>query len=618
MRIELCAVLALAGTTLLGAVEPAATPAPPAPTPAAVTLAPADRTAILAKTATLRLAPDLAPLTPGERAAVEHLLQAGGILQRLYEDARHPSAERERNHLLDESRSPGSPASRRKSAAESASESDAARLFRLFQGPIATTLDNRRVPFLPVEAETPGKNVYPAGITAAEIETFLAAHPQERAAILDARTVVRRATAEALAADLDTLQRVPLVSGLHPFLAGKLTALAEHPHPQVLYAVPQAVAWARPLATAYLSLLHAADAVAADDAEFSGYLRNRARDLLSNDYESGDAAWVTGRFGRLNAQIGSYETYDDALFGVKAFPSMSLLLRDEAATAELAKSLGSLQEIEDALPYSPKKRVRPEIPIGVYEVIADFGQARGTNTATNLPNDPLFSRRYGRIILMRANILKNSDLFANAQKRWNAAIAPASRGGLAGDGGSGGFQRTLWHEIGHYLGPEWTRDGRGLDQALAGWADAVEEMKSDLVSLFAMQKLAERGLATPERLSAVRASGILRVLNDNQPRRDQPYQLMQLVQFNWFLDKGLLTTNADGFLTIHDEKYAATVAGLLSEALALQLSGDPAATEALFTRWTEWKPDLHEATAKRLRDAQTTRYNLVRYAALGE
>ena len=169
---------------------------------------------------------------------------------------------------------------------------------------------------------------------------------------------MRRATAEALAADLDTLQRVPLVAGLHPFLAGKLTALAEHPDPQVLYAVPQAVAWARPLTTAYLSLHHAADAVAADDAEFAGYLRNRARDLLSNDYESGDAAWVTGRFGRLNAQIGSYETYDDALFGVKAFPSMSLLLRDEAATAELAKSLGSLQEIEDALPYSPKKRVR--------------------------------------------------------------------------------------------------------------------------------------------------------------------------------------------------------------------------------------------------------------------
>lgn len=594
MKTRRLALLPFAAATMLGAVEPAAV------------LPPAEAAAILQKTATLRLAPDLSHLTPGEKAAVEHLLQVGGIFQRLYEDARHPAAETERNRLLDEARDIG---------ATGAKESDAALLFRLFQGPIATTLDNRRVPFLPVEAETPGKNVYPAGITAAEIEGFLAAHPEERTSILGDRTVVRRATAEALAADLDTLERVPLIAGLHPFLAAKLMELAEHPDPLRLYAVPQAVAWARPLATAYLALLHAADAVEADDAEFAGYLRNRGRDLLSNDYESGDAAWVTGHFGRLNAQIGTYETYDDALFGVKAFPGMSLLLRDEAATAELAKSLGSLQTIEDALPYAPHKRVRSEIPIGVYEIIADFGQARGTNTATNLPNDPLHSRRYGRIILMRENIMKNPDLFASAQRRWNAAMAPASRDGLAGDGG---FQRTLWHEIGHYLGPEQTRDGRSLDQALQGWADAVEEMKSDLVSLFAMQKLADAKLAAPERLKAVHASGILRVLNDNRPRRDQPYQLMQLVQFNWFLDKGLLTKSTDGFLEVHDERYAATVASLLTEVLALQLAGDPAAAEAFFSRWTEWKPDVHEAIAQRMRDAQTTRYNLVRYAALGE
>ncbi|MEO7795677.1 MAG: NUDIX hydrolase [Thermoanaerobaculia bacterium] len=609
MRLRTFALLLLSGSTgLSSAAEPAAKPASAlsaaaaaASTPAAAApaagLSAAEMKALLKKTATLRLAPDLSQLTTGERAAVDQLLQVGGILQWLYEDARHPEAERERNRLL------GEP------------QSDASLLYRLFQGPIATTLDNRRVSFLPVAAEIPGKNVYPAGITAAEVESFLAAHPEERESILDDRTVVRRATAEALAADLETLQRVPLVAGLHPFLAGRLTELAEHPDSQILYAVPQAVAWARPLTTAYLSLLHAADDLAADDAEFAGYLRNRARDLLSNDYESGDASWVTGHFGRLNAQIGSYETYDDALFGVKAFPSMSLLLRDEAATAELSKSLGSLQQIEEALPYTQRKQIRAQIPIGVYEVIADFGQARGTNTATNLPNDPLHSRRYGRIILMRENIMKNPDLFANAERRWNAAVAPASRGGLAGDGG---FQRTLWHEIGHYLGPEVTRDGRGLDQALQGWADAVEEMKADLVSLFAMQKLADAKLATPERLSAVHASGILRVLNDNRPRRDQPYQLMQLVQFNWYLDKGLLTMTPDGYLEIDAAKYAETVAGLLTEVLALQVAGDPAAVEAFFTRWTEWKLDLHEAIGKRMRDAQTVRYNLVRYAALGE
>ena len=139
MRVPLLALLPLAGAAMLGAAEPPAV------------LSPADATAILQKTSTLRLAPDLSHLTPGERAAVEQLLQVGGIFQRLYEDARHPAAEIERNRLLNEPRAPGG------------EESDAARLFRLFQGPIATTLDNRRVPFLPVAAETPGKNVYLSG-----------------------------------------------------------------------------------------------------------------------------------------------------------------------------------------------------------------------------------------------------------------------------------------------------------------------------------------------------------------------------------------------------------------------------------------------------------------------
>ena len=38
-------------------------------------------------------------------------------------------------------------------------------LYRLFQGPIATTLDNKREPFLPVDGLKPWKNMYPWGIT---------------------------------------------------------------------------------------------------------------------------------------------------------------------------------------------------------------------------------------------------------------------------------------------------------------------------------------------------------------------------------------------------------------------------------------------------------------------
>ena len=58
----------------------------------------------------------------------------------------------------------------------------------------------------------------------------------------------------------------------------------------------------------------------------------------------------------------------------------------------------------------------------------------------------------------------------------------------------GNFYRTLWHEVGHYLGVDRTKDDRDLDEALQDDSNALEEMKADLVSLFVAEALTEAGL----------------------------------------------------------------------------------------------------------------------------
>ncbi len=541
---------------------------------------------ILAKTETIRLAPDLSSLTDDERAALKDLLEVGGIMQKLYESSRHHEAlpAYDRLRVLDVQLS------------QAKVTQNLLDLYRLFQGPIATTLDNQREPFLPVAPPSPSRNVYPLDATRAEIEAFLSANPDLRDEILGERTVVRRATTASLGRDQQILNTFALLRELHPDVFAKVRGMRQDL--TKLYAVPYSIAYADELVSAFRQLTHAAGTIEKSDPEFARYLRNRARDLVTNDYESGDASWVTGRFKRLNAQIGAYETYDDPMFGVKAFHSMSVLLRNEKATEELRKALGGLQAIEDALPYENHKRIREDIPIGVYQVIADFGQARGTNTATILPNDALFSRRYGRTILMRENILKSPEILAASERVWKAATEPAH---AADFGPDGNFQRTLWHEIGHYLGPN--------GDALEDYADAMEEMKADLVSLFALQRMNHPSLR------AIQASGIARTLQNVKPRRDQPYQTMQLVQFNWFLDKGLISANPR--LTIHYEKYPDAVTSLLREVLKLQQEGDKAAAAAFFDKWTTWT-DVHEKLAARIREAQGARFRIVRYAALGE
>src|SRR5690606_6012441 len=357
---------------------------------------------VLARTETIRLAPDLAHLGPGERAALERLLEVGAIFQEIYEDQRHAQTLAVRARLM-----PGS---------------DEATLYRLFQGPIATTLDNRRVPFLGVEPAPPGKNLYPLDLTETEYETYLAAHREQREELTHLRSVVRRATAENLARDIAALRRHAVLEALHPGLLERLERLALTPDPGVLYAAPYSLAWADRIVRASRLLFEAAEAVEGEDGEFAGYLRNRARDLLADDYEAGDAAWITGRFGNLNAQIGAYETYDDELAGLRAAFSLSLLSRRNEETEALRRGLGGLQAIEDALPYDRHKKVREDIPVGVYDVIADFGQSRGGNTASILPNEAYIVRRYGRTILLRANIMRSPEIFASTERSWAAVV----------------------------------------------------------------------------------------------------------------------------------------------------------------------------------------------------
>jgi hypothetical protein len=555
--------------------------------------------AVLATTQDIRLSPDLGALSPGEHKALARLLDVGRIIQAVYEQSRHHQARQALAALEGPRRPPHADM--------------LLRLYRLNQGPIATTLDNARVPFVPVDPSPPGKNVYPWGVTRDEIERYLSAHPGERDRILDPRTVVRRATAATLRRDLADLRAHPVLDTLHPGLRARLSA---KPDPSAFYAVPYAVAYADEMLKAYALLVAAADDLAGDDRELAGYLRNRARDLLTNDYESGDAAWVTGRFGRLNAQIGAYETYDDELYGTKAFYAVSLLLRDEKASAALREAIKGLQEIENALPYEGHKRVREDIPVGVYEVIADFGQARGTNTATILPNDALLARRYGRTILLRSNIMRHADLFKGADGSWRAAVADPFAEDLGPDGD---FQRTLWHEIGHYLGPDRDQQGRSLDLALQENAPALEEMKADLVSLFAARALRERAYYDDATLRTVYAAGIKRTLQNVRPRREQPYQTMQLMQMNYFLEKGLLEWDAARqALVIHYDRYHDTVSRLLREVLAVQRAGDKPASDRFIERYTTWAADLHEPLAAKMRAATPYRFRVVRYAALGE
>ena len=119
-------------------------------------------------------------------------------------------------------------------------------------------------------------------------------------------------------------------------------------------------------------------------------------------------------------------------------------------------------------------------------------------------------------------------------------------------------------------------------------------------------------------LRAHYADGIRRTLQVVRPRPEQPYQNMQLMQFNYFMEHGLIEPRGDtALLAINYDRYHEIVTALLGEVLHLQYAGDYEATKAFVERWNYWDDRVHGRLAELMRDQVKYRGTMVRYAILG-
>ena len=223
-----------------------------------------------------------------------------------------------------------------------------------------------------------------------------------------------------------------------------------------------------------------------------------------------------------------------------------------------------------------------------------------------LPNEARLTRKYGRTIMLRENVIANPAGLVRQRARWQAAMAPAHRHMLTEEGH---FQQTLWHEIGHYLGPLEDRAAH-LDE------DGVllEELKAELISVRAADHLHGRGLIGPETRAGIRASAILPMLRPVRPVRDQTYETMWLVGLNYFLSHGLLEPGPDG-LRFHADRCPGVVEAMLGEVLALLDGGTRAAAAAFIARHSTWD-ERHDALAAAVRTVERYRFSRYVYSIL--
>ncbi len=476
-----------------------------------------DIEARLAQYATVELSTDMSVLTDRERAMLPLLIEAAGPMTDLFWRQAYGNGDSLLNSIDD-------PATRR--------------FVTINYGPWDRLAGNE--PFLPGVGPKPaGANYYPADMTKAEFDAGLDA-PQ------------------AVADDLKSLY-----------------TLVRRGDDGALTAVPYHEAFSEPLAVSAAKLREAADL--AEDPGLRRYLTERARALVTDDYQPSDLAWMDMKDNRLDIVIGAIETYEDQLYGYKASYEAYVLVKDLAWSERLARFAAFLPALQRGLPVPETyKRETPgsDADLNAYDVVYYAGDANsGSKTiAINLPNDEEVQLAKGTRRLQLKNAMRAKfdrilvpiagELIADDQRRHITFDAF--------------FENTMFHEVAHGLGIKNTVNDRGtVRQALKEHASPIEEGKADILGLYMVTWLRDNGHLTDGELMDNYTTFLAGIFRSVRFGATSAHGRANMARFHFFREAGAFSYDAaTGTYRVDMDAMRTAMADLSRLLLTLQGDGD--------------------------------------------
>jgi hypothetical protein len=486
----------------------------------------------LARFKTVKMPFDASALSPRERQMVDSLVTALRELENIYWRQSDPEG-LALYVALEGDKSPLAQKLRR---------------YLVINGSRFDLVDNNK-PFVGTMPMPPGHALYPADLTRAEIEAYVAKNPARKPALYNPYSVVTRTGAD-------------------------LSAEAYR---------SRFVEFLRPAAAA---LRKAADL--SDDAAFAKFLRLRADALLTDDYYNSDIAWLDLKNPKFDIIYAPYETYLDDLLGVKTSYGAAILIRNEAESQKLALYERYIPDIQDALPLALEDRpsVRGHAtPMEVMDAPLRAGDLRHgyQAVADNLPNDARIHQQKGTKKIFFKNFM---------DARVNEVILPlAARvmdAGQAKQASADGYlASTLMHEICHGLGPAFARvNAKQTDirEAIGGLFGGLEEAKADAVGMHALKWLVDKGALPQSRLQEYYASYVAGIFRTVRFGVGEAHGRAEMMEFNYLSEQGAIT-NVAGRYRIDYAKMPAALAALAKELLEQEATGNRARTEAWFAKY---------------------------------
>ena len=421
-------------------------------------------------------------------------------------------------------------------------------------------LDNN-APFIPeVGPRLPGANLYPKDISKTEFEAAVAKGPAARADSLKSLyTLIRRAPDSSL------------------------------------IAIPYHVAFKAQNEIAAAKMREAAKL--AEDPGLKKYLELRAAALLDDNYQASDYAWMDMKNNTLDLVIGPIETYEDELYGYKAANEAYVLVKDKAWSQRLSRYAAMLPALQKGIPVAEQyKRERPatDSDLNAYDAIYYAGQANsGAKTiAINLPNDEEVQLKKGSRRLQLKNVM---------QAKFDKILLPIAKELIDDDqlamlNFNAFFENTMFHEVAHGLGIKNTINGKGtVRTSIKERYGSLEEGKADILGLYMVQKLNEKGELKGEDVRANYVSFLASLFRSVRFGGADAHGRANIAAFNFLQQQGAFTRDsATGKYRVDFAKFQAGMNALTEKILTLQGNGDYEGVGAFQQQYGTISPELQK------------------------
>jgi Peptidase family M49 len=417
-------------------------------------------------------------------------------------------------------------------------------------------------PFTGTEPMPPGRALYPKGLTREQIEQYVKEHPGKKDELYNPYTVIERRGNELVGRPYHEAYRAQL----QPMIKALRDAAA-----------------------------------LSDDKAFAEFLRQRSDAFLSDDYYKSDLLWMDLKDPKFDVIFAPYETYLDDVLGVKTSYGAAVLVRNEAESKKLAVYQQYVPDIQDALPLAPQDRPSKRgkaTPMEVMDAPFRAGDLRHgyQAVADNLPNDPRIHELKGSKKIFFKNFM---------DARVNYVVLPIAKRLMRQDqaakaSGEGYLAAVLLHEISHGLGPAYARQsGKQVDirEAIGPVYSGLEEAKADVVGMFGLKWLVDRGLLPKDRLEEYYASYVAGIFRTLRFGTGEAHGRAEMMEFNYLSQEKAIVRDPSGRYGIDYNRIPAALAQLSKELLEIEATGDRPRAENWFKKYDVMPAELKAALA---------------------